>query len=102
MVGHLARHGLRDARLAFGVERLALGVGQVLGGGAGHPHAAVKTRHQPEVGQALDVAAHGLQGHAQGVGKFFHGGRTAQADLFEQQQLAGIGVHAGIGHEKEK
>jgi hypothetical protein len=60
VVGHLGRHGARDARLALGVERLALGVGQVLDGGAGHAHAAVEALDQPLLGQALHVAAHGL------------------------------------------
>ena len=46
VVRHLRGHGARDARLALGVERLALVVGDVLHGGAGHAHAAMKAGEQ--------------------------------------------------------
>jgi hypothetical protein len=96
VVGHFGRHGARNARLAVGVERFALRVCNVLDGRAGHAHAAVKASHQALFGQALHVAPHGLQCDAQGFGELFDGDGLALPYFIEQQELAGIGVHADL------
>jgi hypothetical protein len=67
--GHGLRHGPGDAALGAVVELLALAVGDVLGGGAGHPHAAVKARQQAGFGQQAHVAPHRLQGDAKTLGQ---------------------------------
>ena len=61
---------------------------------AGHAHAAVETREQAFIRQALHVAAHRLQGHAQGLGQLLDGGAAAGLHFLEQLQLTGVGVHA--------
>ena len=93
---HLLGHGARNARFALGVQRFALLVRQILHSGAGNAHAPMKAHQQPGFSQALHIAAHGLQGHAQGVGKVLDGGRLASAYFLEQQQLAGILVHTVV------
>ena len=66
----------------------------ILGAGVAGLGAAMKAREQALLGQALHVAPHGLQGHAQGLGQLLDRGRLALAQLFQQLDLAGIGVHA--------
>ncbi|GAO25299.1 hypothetical protein ALISP_5119 [Alicycliphilus sp. B1] len=53
----------------------------------------MKARHQALLGQALHVAAHGLQRHAQGLGEMLHAGAAVLADMGQQLELAGIVVH---------
>jgi len=76
------------------MQGFALRVGQVLHRGAGHAHAAMKAREQARFGQALHVAAHRLQGHAQGFGQLFDAGGFARAHFFKEQELSGVGIHA--------
>ena len=46
VVRHLFGHGAGNAGFALGVQGFSLGVGQVLHGGAGHAHAAMKAGEQ--------------------------------------------------------
>ena len=57
------------------------------------PDAAVEAAEQAVVGQALHVAAHGLQGHAQLLGQLVHGERALGLHGMQQQQLSGVGIH---------
>ena len=63
-MGQGGGHGAGNAGFAFNVEDFALRIGHVFHRGARHPHAAMKAREQPLVGQALHIAAYGLQRHA--------------------------------------
>jgi hypothetical protein len=89
----LVSHGARDGRLARRMQPHALLVRDVLGGGAGHAHAAVEAREHAVLRQALHVAPHRLQGDAQLFGQLFHRGRTAFAHDVEQLELPGVVVH---------
>ena len=55
----------------------------------------MKAGEQARFRQALHIAAHGLQGDAQGLSELFHRGGFARTHFFEQLELAGIGVHGG-------
>ena len=85
-----------DARLALRVQRFALLVADVLGGGTRHAHAAVKAREQSLVGQPLHVAPHRLQRDAQHVGQLLDGDRAARAHGIEKVDLARIGIHKNV------
>lgn len=92
-VGNGLGNGTRNAHLAFGMQYLALGMGQILHGGAGYAHAAMKAHQQAGIGQLLDVAAHGLQRHPEDFGQLLYRGGLAGADFFDKLQLAWIAVH---------
>jgi hypothetical protein len=75
-------------------------VGNVFGGAswAGAP------RHESApanlLGQALHVAAHGLQGDAQGVRQLLDRGGALGLHHSEQGQLAGVGTHGLVLRQK--
>ena len=99
-VGHMLCHGLSDAGLAVGGQRLALAVGNVLGGRAGHAHAAMKARQQTRFGQTLHITAHGLQGDVEFFCQKLNRGRTLLLNKFKQQGLAWVGGHELVKKEK--
>jgi hypothetical protein len=69
VVRHRPGHGQRNTRLAIGVEAFALAVREVFNGRARRPHAAVESRKQASLRQALHISAHGLQGDTQRFGE---------------------------------
>ena len=83
---------MRD--LPSALQVFALLVCNVLSRRAGHPHAAVKARQQALVGQALHIAAHGLQGDPQGVGQLLHRDGAVGLNDGKQFELSGVGLHA--------
>ena len=64
VVGHGLRHRRAQCGLARGVQAFTLGVRDVFHGGRLGRAPAVKAAEQPMLGQALHIAAHGLQRHA--------------------------------------
>ena len=93
---HAGSDGFGDAGFAVQGQRLALAVGDVLGGRAGHPNTAMKARQQTRLGQTLHIPAHGLQGDRKGFGQKLN--RYSTLGLYQGQQLglSGIRVHGVV------
>jgi hypothetical protein len=75
------------------MQPLALGVRDVLCGGTGYAHTAVKARQGSGFRQPLNIAAHGLKGDREFVSQLLHRDGASGTDGVNQFELAGVEVH---------